>query len=156
MCIEEKYWVALDKANLVGEELCQSQNDYKTGSIFHGLFQAPKIKYCLTINELGIEEEHKIFKVFNDGKRLLDRSHFFIMLKGKKISATLPKSWEKAFINGIIIPTKMRFCNECNDKRMCNKCINQNIENKEFEVILNLLKREAAHEFGHMFPYFNE
>ena len=34
----------------------------------------------------------------------------------------------------------MRFCCECNDKRMCNRCTNQNNENKEFESNLNLLK----------------
>ena len=36
--IEKKYWDELDKANLVGENLCQGKNDYKTGGIFYGLF----------------------------------------------------------------------------------------------------------------------
>ena len=49
----------LDKANLVGEELSQGKNDYKTGGIFYGLFLASEIKYCLTIIEFGIREEHK-------------------------------------------------------------------------------------------------
>ena len=72
--IEKKYWDVLDEANLVGEELCQGKNDYKTGGIFYGLFLAPKIKYCLTIVDYGIIREHKTFKRFNDSKRLLDRS----------------------------------------------------------------------------------
>ena len=42
--IEKKFGVVLDKANLVGEELCQRKNDYKKGGIFYGLFLAPKIK----------------------------------------------------------------------------------------------------------------
>ena len=29
----------------------------------------------------------------------------------------LSKSWEKSFDNGIVIPARMRFCNECS-KRM--------------------------------------
>ena len=49
--VEKKYWDVLDKANLVGEELCQGKNDYKTGGIFYGLFLATKIKYCLTIDD---------------------------------------------------------------------------------------------------------
>ena len=49
--IEKKYWDVLDKANLVGENLCQGKNDYKTGGIFCGIFLAPKIKYCLTIDD---------------------------------------------------------------------------------------------------------
>ena len=151
--IEEKYWDVLDKANLVGKSLCQGKNDYKTGGIFYGLFLAPKIKYCLTIDEYGIIKEHKTFKGFNDSKRLLDRSQYFKMIEGEKISAMLPRSWKKSFDSGIIIPTKMRFCNECNDNKMCVKCINHINENKEFEANLNLLKGNAPNEFGYMLPY---
>ena len=74
MYIEKKYWDVLDKTNLVGDELCQGKNDYKTGGIFHCLFLAPKTKYCLTIDDYGIVQEHKTFEGFNDSKRLLDRS----------------------------------------------------------------------------------
>ena len=150
--IEKKYWDVLDRAHLVGEELCQGKNDYKTGGIFYGLFFAPKIKYCLTIDDYGIIQEHKTFKGFNDSKRLLNRSQYFKMIEGEKISALLPKSWKKSFHSGIIIPTKTRFCNECNDKKMCKKCNKQVNENKEFKANLNELKRHPPNEFGHMLP----
>ena len=39
---------------------------------------------------------------------------------------------------------------------MCNRCNNQNIENKEFEANVNLLKREAPNKFGLMLPCFKE
>ena len=152
--IEKKYWDVLDKANLVGDNLCQGKNDYKTGGIFYGLYLAPKIKYCLTIDDYGIIQEHKTFKGFNDSNRLLDRSQYFKMKEDKKISAMLPRSWKKSFDNGIIIPAKLRFCNECNDKKMCDKCKNQINENKEFEANLNLLKRKASNEDGYMLPYY--
>ena len=67
----------LDKANLVGERLCRGKTDYKTGGTFYGLFLAPKIKFCLTIDDYKIVQEHKTFKGFNDSKRLLDRSQYF-------------------------------------------------------------------------------
>ena len=79
----------------------------------------------------------KTSKGFNDSKRLLGRSQYFDMLKGKKVSALLPKRWKKSFDSGIVIPTKMRFCNECNDKKVCNKCNNQINENKEFGTNLH-------------------
>ena len=63
----------LDKANLVGKDLCQRKNDYETGGMFYGFFLAPKRKHCLTINELGIIDGQKTFKGFTDSKRLLDR-----------------------------------------------------------------------------------
>ena len=139
---------------MVGEYLCQGKNDYKTGGIFYGLFLAPKTKYCLTIDEYGIIQEHKTVKGFNDSKRLLDRSQYFEMIEGEKKLAMLPRSWKKSFDNGIIIPKKMRFCKECNDNKMCVKCNNQVNEKKEFEANLNLLKRKAPNELGCMLPYY--
>ena len=85
----------MDKANLVEEGLCRGKNDYVSGGVFYCLFLAPKIKYALTINEFGSVQQHMTFKGFNDSKRPLDRSQYFIMLEGKKISAVLPRSWKK-------------------------------------------------------------
>ena len=96
------------------------------------------------------------FKGFNDGRRFLDRSQYFDMFEGKKISAMLPKSWKKSFNNGIVIPAKMRRCDKCRGKILCATCNNQINENKEFEANLNLLKREAPKEFGYMLSFFIE
>ena len=154
MFIEKKYWDVLDKANLVVKNLCQGKNVYISGGIFYGLFLAPKIKYCLTINELGVFEQHMTFGGFNDSKRLLDRSQYFDMLNGKKISALLPRSWKKSFNNGIVIPTKVRHCNACKDGILFAVCNNQINENKEFEANLNFLKREKPTDHGYMLPYY--
>ena len=81
--IAKKFWDVLDKANLVGKNLCQGKNDYNSGGIFYGLFLAPKIKYVLTIDDFGIIQQHMTFKGFTDSKRLLDRSQYFDILKGK-------------------------------------------------------------------------
>ena len=40
MYIERKYWDVLDKAKLVGEELCQGKKNYKSGGVFYSLFLA--------------------------------------------------------------------------------------------------------------------
>ena len=76
------------------------------------------------------------------------------MIEAKKVPALLPKSWKKSFYSGIIIPTKMKFCNECNDKKMCNKRNNQVNKNKEFEAKLNELKRHPPDDFGRMLPCY--
>ena len=152
--IEKRNWDVLDKANLVSEDFCQGKDDYKTGGIFYGLFLAPKLKYCLTIDEFGIVQEHQTFKGFNNSKRLLYRSQNFKMIEGKQVSALLPKIWKKSFDSGLIIPTKMRFCNECKDKKVCNKCNNQINQNKEFEAKFIELKRHPPNEFGYMLPYY--
>ena len=119
-------------------------------------FLAPKIKFCLAINEFGVIHQHRTFKGFNDSKRLLDRSQCFDMLEGKKISAMLPKSWKKSFNIGIVIPAKLRRCDKCRGKTWCATCNNQPNENEEFEADLILLKREDPNKFGYMLPYFIE
>ena len=129
--IEKEFWDVLDNANLVGDNLCQGKNAYQSGGVFYGLFLALRIKYVLTINDFGFLQEQKTFKRFKDSKRLLDRSQDFEMKESQKLSAMLPRSWKKSFVNGVTIPKKMRFCNGCNDKKMCNKSNNQINENKE-------------------------
>ena len=84
------------------------------------------------------------FKVFNDSKQLLDRSQFFDMLEGNKISAMLPRAWKNSFNNGIIIPTKMRRCSECTSGMFCTLCKNQVNESKEVEVNLNFFKKRSS------------
>ena len=68
----------------------------------------------------------------------------------------LPKSWKKSFNIGIVIPAKKRRCVECRGVVLCVTCNIQINETKEFEANLNLIKREAPHEFGYMLPYFKE
>ena len=65
-----------------------SKNDYNSsGCISYGLFVALKIKYCLTIDEYGIAQEHGTFKGFDDSKRLLGPCPIFNKGELKKISA---------------------------------------------------------------------
>ena len=115
---------------------------------------APNIKYSLTTDNYGVIQEHKTFKGFNDNKMLLDRSQYLKMTEGKKVSALLPKSWKKSFDSGIIIPTKVRLFNECDDKNLCIKCNNKINENKKLELNLNELKRYPPNEFGRMLPNY--
>ena len=62
--------------------MCQGKNDYKTSGILYGSFLAPKMKYCLTMDNYGTIQEHKTFRGFDDNKRLLDRSQNFKTIEG--------------------------------------------------------------------------
>ena len=96
--IENKHWDKLEKAGLVGNGLLQGKNDYKDGGIFYGLFLAPKIKYCLTINKYGVIDEHKTFKGFTNVSDNLDRKEHFKMFEGDKLKAKVPLSWKKVLV----------------------------------------------------------
>ena len=92
---ENKRWDQLDKAGLVGRNLLQGKNDYKDGGIFHGLFLAPKIKYCLTLSKYAGIDELKTFKGFTNVSDNLDRKERFKMFDGEKLIAKVPMSWKK-------------------------------------------------------------
>ena len=152
--IENKHWDKLDKAGLVGKNLLQGKNDYKDGGIFYGLFLAPKIKYCLTINKYGVIDEHKTFKGFTNVSDNLDRKEFFKMAEGDKLVAKVPLSWKKSFSQGVVIPHKMRNCNNCTKDVLCDDCDKLVNQNKEFSANLNELKREKPNNHGHMLPKY--
>ena len=84
MYIEKFYWDVLDKTSLVGSNLCESKNDYKSGGNFYCPFLAAIVEHCLTIDKFDIIEEQKNFKRFNDSKGLIDRFQYFSTIDGKK------------------------------------------------------------------------
>ena len=90
--IENKHWNNLDKADLVGKALLPGKNDYKDDGIFYGLFLAPKLKYCLTINEYDVIDEHTTFKGFTNVSDNLDSKEYFKMYDADKIIARVPLS----------------------------------------------------------------
>ena len=148
--IENNHWDKLEKAGLVGKNLLQGKNDYKDGGIFYGLFLAPKIKYCLTINKYGVIDEHKTFKGFTNVSDNLDRKEYFKMFNGDKLQAKVPLSWKKSFTQGVIIPHKIRNCSDCKKDFLCDNCDKLVNQKKEFSANLNELKRQTPNQFGHM------
>ena len=153
--IENKHWDKLEKAGLVGKNLLKGKNDYKDGGIFYGMFLAPKIKYCLTINKYGVIDEHKTFKGFTNVSDNLDRKEYFKMFEGDKLVAKVPLSWKKSFSQGIVIPYKMRNCTNCkNNDFLCDDCDKLVNQYKEFSANLNELKREKPKDRGHMLPKY--
>ena len=152
--IESKHWEKLEKAGLVGKNLLQGKNDYKDGGIFYGLFLAPKMKYCLTINKYGIIDEHKTFKGFSNVSDNLNRKEYFKMADGDKLIAKVPLSWKKSFSQGVIIPHKMRNCHYCKKDILCDICDELVNQRKEFSANLNELKREKPTNLGHMLPKY--
>ena len=152
--IDNKHWDKLETAGLVGKGLLQGKNDYKDGGIFYGLFLAPKIKHCLTINKYGVIDEHKTFKGFTDVSDNLDKKEYFNMANGGNLIAKVPLSWKKSFSQGVVIAHKMRNCNNCTKDILCDNCDKLVNQRKEFSANLNELKREKPNDLGHMLPKY--
>ena len=152
--IENKHWDKLKGGGLVGKNLLQVKNDYKDGGIFYALFLAPKIKYCLTINENGVLDEHKCFKGFTNVSDNLHRKEYFEMADGEKLIAKIPLSWKKSFSQEIIIPHKMRNSSDCKKDILCDRCDNLVNQKKDFSANLNEVKREKPNDRGYMLPKY--
>ena len=58
---------------LIGEDMLQGKNAYKTSGIWDALFLAAKINYCLSIVDYGIIIEKKTFGNYSDVYRNLGR-----------------------------------------------------------------------------------
>ena len=118
------------------------------------MFLAPKIKYCLIISKYGVVDEHKTFKGFTNVSDNLDINEYFKMADGDNLIAKVPLSWKKSFSMGVVIPHKMRNCNDCTTDSLCDRCEKLVNQRKEFSTNLNERKRQPPNEFGHMLPKY--
>ena len=66
------HYEKIKETGYVGKNLGQRKNDYGDGGIFYGLFIAPKMKLCYTIDKHGTLGEKLTFKGFHDTKRLVN------------------------------------------------------------------------------------
>ena len=76
------------------------------------------------------------------------------MFRGDKLIAKVPLSWKKSFSQGVVIPHKLRNCNNCTNDNLCDDCDKLVNQNKEFSANLNELKREKRIDLGHMLPKY--
>ena len=121
----------LNSKGLVGNEMGQGKNDYGNGGIIYGLFLAPKVKYCITLNDDFILEEHKTFKGYT--KQTTPVDDYLKLEAGKTIQNITNSPWKKSFEYGIIIPSETL--------------------TKNYNTNSNFLKRKHPDENGIMLPY---
>ena len=131
--IASEYIDILKNAGLVGNQLGQGKNDYDNdGVIIYGLFLAPKVKYCITLDKNYMLAEHKTFKGYTKDKITVEE--FLKLEAGKTIENNAQSPWIKSFEHGIEIPDKTII--------------------KKYNVNTNILKRQAPDENNIMYPYF--
>ena len=80
------------------------------------------MKYCLTINNYGVIDEHKTFKGFTNVSDSLDRRECLKMSDGDNFIAEVPLFWKKSFSQRVIIPHKLKKCTHCK-KIICVKVV---------------------------------
>jgi hypothetical protein len=138
--IHNKHVKTMEEEGFIGNDLCQSKNDYGTSGIIFSLFLAPKVKYCIVINEFGQLEEKFTFKGLSDecsGEKNKDFNikSFMDMQIGQTLKSKQNKPWKKSLEMGVMIPDK--------DDTII----------KKFNANINIFKRQTPNENHIMYPY---
>ena len=60
--IDKSEYELLQTKSFIGKDLDQSKNVYRKGGILYGLFLAPKVKYCIVIDENCILSQKNDFQ----------------------------------------------------------------------------------------------
>ena len=84
------------------------------------MFLAPKIKYCLSINDYRIISEHKTFKNYSDVKRNSVGKIIFKTSDGEKLITKHSLSQKKPFDIVVIVPSQKRNCGICTRDLNCD------------------------------------
>ena len=164
----------LKNKGLVGKNLFQSKNDYGDGAgIVYGLFLAPKVKYCIIIDENGILSQKTTFKGYNQNIKNITFEDFLDLEQGKTLKNISKLKWKRE-LAGIKITHRKPGCENCNESKKCidcdikpemncfnceiskscQDCLSKITRVSEYSVEINKLKRKPENEFGYMLPYY--
>ena len=171
--IHKKYWSNLVEKGFVGKSLGLGKNDYGNSGIFYAWFLAPKIKYCLVIDDYGIISAKRTFKGYSEEHRMIKLNEYISLSEGKTVSGRFSIDWTKKF-EGIKIPHKKQDCAGCDNRRKCSDCVikpkincfncemeracktclNLISQKKTYSTDINMLKRKPPNQYHQMLPHY--
>ena len=171
--IHKKYWNKLDEKGYVGKSLGLGKNDYGNSGIFYAWFLAPKIKYCLVIDDFGIISAKRTFKGHSEEHRLIKLDKYISLSERKTVSGRFSIDWTKTF-EGIKVPHRKQNCSDCDNTKFCTDCVmkpkmncfNCEMEKacescldlipqkKTYSTDIDTLKRKPPNEYHQMLPYY--
>ena len=171
--IHKKHWSTLLEKGYVGKSLGQGKNDYGDSGIFYAWFLAPKIKYCLVIDDFGIFSAKRTFKRYSEEHRMIKLEKYISLSEGKTVSGRFSIDWTKTF-EGVKIPPRKQNCRHCDNRKICSDCVikpKMNCFNCEMEKSCkscldlisqkktystdnNMLKRKPPNEYHQMLPHY--
>ena len=171
--IHKKHWSTLVEKGFVGKSLGLGKNDYGDSGIFYAWFLAPKIKYCLVIDDFGIISAKRTFKGHSEEHRMIKLEEYISLAEGKTVSGRFSIDWTKTF-EGIKIPHRKQDCSDCDNRKICSDCIIKPKKNcfncemekacekcldlisqkKTYSTEINMLKRKPPNDYYQMLPHY--
>ena len=120
--MHKNHWSTLVEKGFVGKSLGLGKNDYGNSGIFYAWFLAPKIKYCLVIDDFGISSAKRTFKGYSEEHRMIQLEKYISLSEGKTVSGRFSIDWTKTF-EGIKIPHRKQNCADCDVSKRCSDCV---------------------------------
>ena len=171
--IHKKYWSNLVDKGYVGKSLGLGKNDYGNSGISYAWFLAPKIKYCLLIDDFGVISAKRTFKAYSEEHRMIKLDEYISLSERKTVSGRFLIGWTKTF-EGIKLPHRKQNCSDCDNGKFCSDCISNTKMNcfncemikacescldlisqtKTYSTDINMLKRHPPNEKHEMLPYY--
>ena len=172
-CIYKKHWSTLVEKGFVGKSLGLGKNDYGNSGIIYAWFLAPKTKYCLVIDDVGVISAKTTFKGYSEEHKLIKLDEYISLSEGKTVSGRFCIDWTETF-EGIKLPHRKQDCLKCDNGKICSDCVNKpkkncfNCEmergckssldlisqNKTYSTHINMLKKKLPHEYHQKLPYY--
>ena len=121
--IHKNDYNTLIEKRLIGKDLFQSKNDYgDDAGIVYGLLLAPKVKYCIIIDENGVLSQKTTFKGFNQNINNITFKDFLDLERELTLKNRSKLKWKRE-ITGIKIPHRKINCAFCHENRLCESCL---------------------------------
>ena len=152
--IHKKHCSTLVEKGFVGKSLGLGKNDYGNSGIVYAWFLAPKMKYCLVIDDFGIISAKRTFKGYSEEHRMIKLDEYISLSEGKTVLGRFSIDWTKIF-EGIKIPHRKQNCSDCDNKKPCSNCVlkpKMNCFNCEmersFKTCLDLISQKKTNSTG--------
>ena len=168
-----KYWSDFVDTGFVGKRLGLGKKEYGNWGIFYAWFSAPKIMYCLVIDDFGVISAKNTFKGYSNEHRKIKLDECIWLSEGKTVSGRFSIHWTKTF-EGIKIPHRKTDCLDCDNGKICSDCVIKSkmiyfncamerackpwlhliSQKKTYSTDIIMLKRKPANENYQLLPYY--
>ena len=105
----------------VGKSVGLGRNDYENSGMFFAWFLAPKIKYCLVIDDFVFSSAKRTFRGYYEEHRMVKLDEFISLTEGKTISGRFSIDWTETF-EGIKISHRKQNGSDCDNGKFRSDC----------------------------------
>ena len=148
------YWSSLFDNRFVGITLGVNREDYRISGIIYAWFLAPKIKYCLVIDDFGLISGKRTFKGCSEEDRMIKFDKYISLSEGKTVSGKVSVDWTKTF-EGIKLPHRKQDCLDCDNGKKCSDCV-EKLEINCFDCEMERVSKSCLNLISQKKTYFTD